>query len=136
MRMKKTIPALPVIRIDKAIQFYQDIFGFRSGYHDKGFAILTRDDVEIHLWASCDTGWKYRSILLFVRPIWSGAETFLAGTSSCRIEVEKIDALFEEYKKQGVLYNPETRVEKTTWGTREFPALDLHRNLLTFYETV
>lgn len=136
MRMKKTIPALPVIRIDKAIQFYQDKLGFRSGYYDKGFAILTRDDVEIHLWASCDTGWKYRSILLFVKPIWSGAESFLAGTSSCRIEVEKIDALFEEYKKQGVLYNPETIIEKTTWGTREFPALDLHRNLLTFYETV
>jgi heme/copper-type cytochrome/quinol oxidase subunit 3 len=44
--------------------------------------------------------------------------------------------LFQEYQKQGVLYSKETVIEKTSWGTREFPALDLHRNLLTFYEQI
>jgi hypothetical protein len=89
--MKKSIPALPVINIANAVKFYQEGLGFASGYNDKGFAKLFRDDVELHLWAACDVGWKYRSLLLFLKPISSGAESFLAGTSSCRIEVECID---------------------------------------------
>lgn len=136
VEMKKTIPALPVINIDKAVNFYQGKLGFHCGYKDEGFAKLIRDDVEIHLWAACDNGWKYRSLFLFAKPVSTGAETFLAGTASCRIEVEKIDDLYNEYREQGVLYNPETNVEETPWGTREFPALDLHRNLLTFYEQI
>lgn len=134
MTMKETIPGLPVYDIEKAVAFYEDRFGFEGGYSDEGFAILTRDEVEIHLWAACDNGWKLRSFLLFLRPIWSGAESFLAGTGGCRIEVSNIDELFTEYKQQKVLYGPDTIVERTPWGTREFPTLDLHRNLLTFYE--
>lgn len=136
MKMIKAIPALPVNNIDKAVRFYQDRLGFNSPYKDEGFAKLIRDDVEVHLWAACDRGWKLRSIFLFAKPVSSGAESFLAGTASCRIEVEKIDDLFIAYKQQGVLYSPATMVEETPWGTREFPALDLHRNLLTFYERI
>lgn len=136
MKMVKTIPALPVINIEKAVNFYQVKLGFNSHYKDDGFAKLIRDDVEIHLWAACDRGWKLRSIFLFAKPVSSGAESFLAGTASCRIEVEKIDELFTEYKQKGVLYSPATIVEETPWRTREFPALDLYRNLLTFYERI
>ena len=132
--MIKSTPRLPVKKIDKAVSFYNNKFGFEAGYVDEGFAVLTRDSVEVHLWAACDNGWKFRNIFLFVKPIWSGAESFLAGTASCRIEVASIDDLFSEYKKQGVLYRPETVVEKTEWGTREFHALDLHCNLFNFYE--
>ena len=32
--------------------------------------------------------------------------------ASCRVEVQGIDELFEEYKKQGVIYNPDTVVEE------------------------
>lgn len=132
--MKKTIPALPVININKAVDFYKSRLLFECRHKEDGFAKLTRDEVEIHLWAACDGGWKLRSIFLFLRPIWTGAESFLAGTASCRIEVENIDALYVEYKKQNALYSPDTVIEETQWGTREFPASDLHRNLLTFYE--
>lgn len=132
--MLKTIPTLPIQHVEEAITFYEDKLGFTSRYKDDDFAILDRDGIEIHLWAASDNGWKLRSLFLFLRPIWSGAESFLAGTASCRIEVEKIDELFSEYEEQVVLYKPTTVVEKTHWGTREFPALDLHRNLLIFYE--
>jgi hypothetical protein len=44
--------------------------------------------------------------------------------------------LFEEYKKHGVIYSPDPVVETQPWGTREFPALDHHRNLLSFYEPI
>ncbi len=134
MKIIKAIPALPVHDIDTATEFYTSKFGFSCKYKDKGFSKLQRDEVEIHLWASCDKSWKWRSLLLFLKPIWSGAETFIAGTHSCRIESIGINELYSELSKNGVLYSPKTVIENTDWGTREFPTLDLHRNLLTFYE--
>ncbi len=136
MKMKKSIPALPVQNIKNAIDFYTARLGFSVPYSDNGFARIIRDDVEIHLWASSDETWKNRGASLYARQIVSGAESFLAGTASCRIEVQDIHEIFEEYKKQGVTYNSNTIVETQPWGTREFPALDLHGNLLTFYEPI
>ncbi len=49
--------------------------------------------------------WKNRSASLSVRPIISGAESFLAGTASCRIEVDEIDKFFNKYKMHGVIYS-------------------------------
>ena len=67
-------------------------------------------------------------------PICSGAESFLAGTASCRIEVADVDALFAELDRAGVLH-PTVRdgVAATDFGTREFATLDLDGNLLTFF---
>lgn len=136
MKILKTIPALPVRNIDKGTKFYEDKFGFICQYKDDSFSKLIRDEIEIHLWASCDRNWKWRSIFLFLRPIWSGAETFIAGTHSCRIQVLEIDHFYSEFKQTAVLYNSKTVIEKTNWGTREFPTLDLHGNLLTFFERI
>ncbi|MDF2188653.1 VOC family protein [Paraflavitalea sp. CAU 1676] len=136
MKMKKTIPALPVQDINQSMEFYTAKQGFTVRHHDDGFCIVVRDDIEIHLWKSGDESWKNKGAKLVTEPICSGAESFLAGTASCRIEVQGIDELFEEYKKQGVIYNSNTVVEKMPWGDREFPALDLYRNLLTFYEII
>ncbi len=134
MKMKKTIPALPVQDIKQSMEFYTTKMGFIVRHHDKDFCILVRDEIEIHLWKSGDDSWKAKGALLAEEPIRSGAESFLAGTASCRIEVQGIDELYTEYKKMGVIYSPDTVVEQQPWGTREFPALDHHRNLLTFYE--
>jgi len=136
MKMKKTIPALPVQDIRESIEFYTTKLGFMVRHHEEGFCIVVRDDVEIHLWRSADDSWKNKGADLAVAPVCSGAESFLAGTASCRIEVQGIDELFKEYKTKGVLYNPDTVVEVQPWGDREFPALDHHRNLLTFYEVI
>lgn len=133
MKMTKSIPALPVQNIQQSVEFYTAKLGFQVRYSDNGFAVLLRDDVELHLWAASDESWKDRKADTD-SPINSGAESFLAGTASCRIEVQGIDELFEEYKKQDVLYGPDTVVEEKPWGHREFPVLDHHRNLLTFYE--
>jgi catechol 2,3-dioxygenase-like lactoylglutathione lyase family enzyme len=133
LRLGRTVPALPVRDIGAAIAFYRDRLGFEVGYHDDGFAIVVRDDAEIHLWAAHDEHWEVRTTLA-PQPVVSGAESFLAGTASCRIEVEGIDALYDEYRDSGVLYGPDTVVEQQPWNSREFPALDLERNLLTFCE--
>lgn len=98
--------------------------------------VLRLDEMELHLWASDDKSWKWRSLFLFLKPILSGAESFLAGTHSCRIEVKGIEGLFGELKPREILYKTSTSIEQTEWGTKEFPTLDLHGNLLTFYEVV
>jgi hypothetical protein len=136
MNMQKTIPALPVQSIKQSCEYYTNKLGFKIRHQEETFAIAVRDDVEIHLWQSCDKSWKWRSVFLALRPIWTGAESFIAGTASCRIEVQGVEELYEEYKKQGVLHSSNTKVEEQYWGHKEFAAVDNHRNLLTFYEVM
>jgi catechol 2,3-dioxygenase-like lactoylglutathione lyase family enzyme len=136
MRMKKAIPALPVRDINESIEFYSSKLGFDARHQEEGFAVLVRDEVELHLWKSGDEGWRMRGASMAIMPICSGAESFLAGTASCRIEVVGIDELYMEYKAQGIVYDAATVVVEQPWGDREFPALDHHRNLLTFYEVM
>ncbi len=83
-----------------------------------------------------DLRWRDKEIALAERSISSGGESFLVGTASCRIEVIGLDSLFKEYQSQGVTYNSATVVSTQPWGQRDFPALDLAGNLLTFYETI
>ncbi|MBW3523292.1 MULTISPECIES: bleomycin resistance protein [Chryseobacterium group] len=132
----KATPAFPVREIDKAVQFYKDKFGFDCRHKEDTFAILVRGNIELHLWASCNYSWKWKSIFLFLKPISSGAESFLAGTHSCRIEVKGVEELYKELKEKEVLHNEKTEIESTYYGTREFAALDLYGNLLSFYENV
>jgi hypothetical protein len=67
-------------------------------------------------------------------PICSGAESFLAGTASCRIQVSDVDALFAELQSAGVLHDvSRAGVTATDFGTREFSTLDSDGNLLTFF---
>jgi uncharacterized glyoxalase superfamily protein PhnB len=132
-RLGRTIPALPVRDIGAAVTHYRERFGFDAPHVDGGFALLRRDDAEVHLWEASDNEWRTRDDLRD-RPICSGAESFIAGTASCRIEVEDVDALFDELRRAGVLHGTSQQgVTTTDFGTREFHALDLDGNLLTFF---
>ena len=136
IKLLKTIPAFPVRQIDKAVKFYKDKFGFDCRHQEDTFAILVRDNIELHLWASRDNSWRWKSIFPFLNPISSGAESFLAGTHSCRIQVNGIADLYHELRRKNVLHNDKTEIEETYYGTKEFAAVDLHGNLLTFYENI
>jgi len=129
---KDAVPVLPVARIAAAAPFYRDRLGFRIGHQDDGYAVLIRDRIEIHLWAARDTAWRGRPP---GRPIVSGAESFLAGTASCRVHVDGIDALCAEMDAVGVLHPNGTLSEKP-WGFREFAILDLDGNLITFFQAL
>jgi ketosteroid isomerase-like protein len=131
----RTIPALPVRRAAEAVPFYRDRLGFEVLHQDGGFAVVRRDDAVLHLWEAGDEGWRERGSI--ERPVRSGAESFIAGTASCRIEAGRVDELFEEMRDAGVLH-PEARdgVAETDFGTREFAALDGDGNLLTFFRWV
>ena len=127
------MPALPVQDTDAAAAFYQQRLGFTVQYVDDGFAKLVRDEAEVHLWAASDRSWTERGDLA-QRPVCSGAESFLAGTASCRIEVDDVDALYAEMAAAEVLHPTDPgSAQDTDWGTREFAALDLEGNLLTFF---
>ena len=130
--LSQTIPALPVRHAAAAVDFYRDRLGFEIVHHDGGFAVLARDEAVIHVWEAGEESWRERDTV--ERPVRSGAESFIAGTASCRIAVESVDALFEELSECGVLH-PVSKggVEDTDFGTREFATVDLDGNLVTFF---
>jgi catechol 2,3-dioxygenase-like lactoylglutathione lyase family enzyme len=131
--LHRTIPALPVRDVRAAVAHYVERFGFEVRHHDGDFAVIARDDAVLHLWGATDDDWRTRPDLA-ERPICSGAESFIAGTASCRIEVNDVDALYAELEAAGVLH-PVSRdgVTTTDFGTREFATLDTDGNLLSFF---
>jgi hypothetical protein len=78
--------------------------------------------------------WRDRQGETPFNAIESGAESFLAGTASCRIEVEGLDELYREYREQGILHPTASDITTEWWGERDFHTLDLDGNLLTFFE--
>ena len=135
MQLGATIPAFPVRAIGPAVEHYLTRFGFTCPHQDSGFALLVRDDAELHLWESADERWRSRPAdELVAAPVRSGAESFIAGTASCRIAVDDVDGLYAELAATGVLH-PGDRggPADTDYGTREFHAVDLDGNLITFF---
>jgi uncharacterized glyoxalase superfamily protein PhnB len=131
--LSRTIPALPVRDVSAAVAHYRERFGFDARHEADDFAVLVRDDAVVHLWGATDEDWRSRENLTS-QPICSGAESFLAGTASCRIEVVYVDALFEELQREGVLHDiSRSGVATTDFGTREFATVDRDGNLLTFF---
>ena len=132
----RTIPALPVRDVGAAVAHYGERFGFDVRHRGGDFAVLARDDAVVHLWGATDEEWRSREDLT-TRPVSSGAESFLAGTASCRIEVADVDALYDELSRAGVLHAvSRDSVTTTDFGTREFATTDLDGNLLTFFRWV
>ncbi len=118
-----------------AVGFYRDRLGFKTLHHDGGFAVMGRDDAVLHLWEASDESWREREAS--EGPVCSGAESFIAGTASCRIGVDGVDALFAELEAQDVLHSvSQGGVDDTDFGTREFATLDQDGNLVTFFEWV
>jgi catechol 2,3-dioxygenase-like lactoylglutathione lyase family enzyme len=135
VKLSRTIPALPVRDAAAAVDFYRGRLGFEVLHHDGGFAVMARDEAVLHLWQAGDEGWRERDSL--DRPIRSGAESFIAGTASCRVVVDGVDELYEELRRSDVLHPVSKEgVDDTDYGTREFATLDLDGNLITFFQWV
>jgi catechol 2,3-dioxygenase-like lactoylglutathione lyase family enzyme len=132
----RTIPALQVRDMAAATRCYSERFGFEVRHESDGFAVLVRDEACLHLWHAGDDEWHQRENFIAM-PVCSGAESFIAGTASCRIEVADVDALQAELAAVEVLHSPEHgQVSETDHGTREFNTVDADGNLLTFYAVV
>lgn len=138
MRLGNAIPALPVRDVASAVQHYGVNFGFQPARQDGEFAVLVRDDSRLHLWCAGDDAWRLRAVDdLLESPVRTGAESFLAGTASCRIPVyplEAVDEIYGDLAAARVLHPGDPGAPRDTdFGTREFAALDLDGNLLEFY---
>ncbi|MFL6136222.1 MAG: bleomycin resistance protein [Frankiaceae bacterium] len=119
-RFLAAVPALPVSDERRAVAFFERALGFTELHHDgKGLGILRRDAVELHLWVPDGSA--------------PGAERYLAGTASCRIEVTGADELHEHCRRLDVVH-PDAPLRDQPWGTREFGVLDPDHNLVTLYE--
>jgi catechol 2,3-dioxygenase-like lactoylglutathione lyase family enzyme len=131
--LTQTIPALPVRDAAVAVAFCRDGLGFEVRHYDGGFAVLGRGEAVVHIWEASDESWRERGSL--ERPVRSGAESFIAGTASCRIRVDGVDELYEELRRAEVLH-PVSKdgLSDTDFGSREFATLDVDGNLLAFFE--
>lgn len=118
-------PVLGARDVQISIQFFQDL-GFRLIFQDTAeeprYAVLTRDQVELHLqWA--DPGqWAHPTD----RPAY-------------RFIVNDVDALYREFVASGRVNadtsqgSPWAAPANTPWGTREFHLRDPGQNSLQFY---
>ena len=134
--LERTIPALPARDVGTAVGYYRDRLGFEVAHHDGGFAVLRRGDATLHLWEAGDESWRERDSLAS-KPVCSGAESFIAGTASCRVETHGIDELYAELRETAILHGvSHVGVSGTDFGAREFHTLDEDGNLITIFEWV
>ncbi len=120
MPLLSAVPALPATDMKRAVAHYVEKFGFEAKYTDDDYAVIGRDGVEIHLW-------------LANNPDVKGAEPFIAGTASCRIQVEDADSLYSELREKEVIH-PNGALDDGPWG-REFTTCDADGNALTFFQS-
>lgn len=131
-RLGCAIPALPARDVSAAATFYRERLGFEVLHREHGLAVLERDEARLHLWQAADESWRGRAP--GDAPVRSGAESFIAGTASCRIEVDGVEELYEELRSRGVLHPVSgAGLEETNFGSREFSCLDEDGNLITFF---
>ena len=122
VKMLAATPALPVRNIPAAVAFYRDRLGFDVRHMDGGFGIVGRDEIELHLWEANS-------------PHTPGAEPHLAGSASCRVQVNGVHGLHDEYRDQGVIH-PNGVLRVQSWGVEDFTILDLDGNAIAFFERV
>lgn len=130
MRMLHAMPVLPVRILERSVEFYRDKLGLTLSYREDGFAIFRCDAVQIHLWVADDEGWRTRG---GSSPVVSGAESFIAGTASCQVQVEDVDGLYRRLHPLGIVH-PNGQLSDEPWGTRDFGVTDPDNNLITFFE--
>jgi catechol 2,3-dioxygenase-like lactoylglutathione lyase family enzyme len=56
--MTPPFPARSVMDVASSVAFYRDTLGMTIVHQEDGFAILRQNNVELHLWAASDEGWR------------------------------------------------------------------------------
>lgn len=106
------IPVLASLDIQKTVEFYKTKLGFNKiGYVDDNYAVIARDNFIVHFW-KCNNK---------IHP----------ENTSCYVDVEDIDTLYEELKAFGVIH-PNGKLKNHAHGMREFAILDEDGNLIKF----
>jgi DNA-binding transcriptional MerR regulator len=114
VRLSRAVPILASTNLDETVQFYQERLAFKALFQSEDYAIMGRDDVTINFWL-CDND-------------------EIPKVTACRVQVQGVAELYRECVAAGVVH-PNGPLENKPWGTQEFAALDVHGNLITFFES-
>ena len=115
----KIIPVLESADIARDVAWYKEKTGFEVSFlHEKMYAGLYRDDLEIHLQWHAGT-----------------KDDPMNGAAVIRINVKNIKPLFEEFKQRGAVNENDFRAN-TPWGTNEFAIHDLNSNAIFISEDI
>jgi hypothetical protein len=118
-KLTKIIPVLSSADIARDVAWYKEKTGFEVSFsHEKMYAGLKREDLEIHLQWHAGTE---------ADPLSPGAVI--------RMDVRNIKPLFEEFKQRGTVKENDLR-ENTPWGTNEFVLFDPNSNLIVISEDI
>ncbi|MGL5824876.1 MAG: bleomycin resistance protein [Nocardioides sp.] len=115
--MRNAAPLLPANDVPAALRWYRDILGFHDVwlYESRDYAIVKRDDAEIHLFS------------MAIEPAESDFMIY--------IRVSEIDELYAEYAAKNLIH-PNGPLHTKPWGQREFAIVDLNGAQITFGEPV
>ena len=108
------IPILASLDIERSAEFFASKLGFGKVHVVPGeYGIVSNGPVEIHFWACADRQ--------------------IAEATSCRVQVQAVEALLAQCANQAIVH-PNAPLATKPWGTKEFAILDPDGNLVTFYE--
>lgn len=118
-------PVLGAKDVSQSLRFYR-LLGFDPAFVDSAneprYAVVRRDDQELHLQWADPLQWAYPT-----------------DRAACRFHVQDVDAAYEEFVASGAATaetadgSPWARPGDTPWGTREFHLRDPAGNSLQFY---
>jgi uncharacterized glyoxalase superfamily protein PhnB len=113
VRLSRISPELPVVNLQKSIEYYQQRLGFElvSELPDRDYAILERDDVAIHLFRDDNHSHTPVSIHIFT---------------------PDLEALHDELVQRGA--DLSQGILRKPWGNRDFRVNDGSGNEIKFTE--
>ena len=111
-------PVLPSQNIERDIAWYKEKTGFTPYFFDNMYAVIYRENIQLHLQWHADT-----------------KSDPLLGGSVVRIFVKNIQSLFEEFVSRGTVSNDKLRLG-TPWHTNEFGFYDLNKNAIFIVEDI
>lgn len=110
-QLERAVPVLASLDIESTQRFYAEKLGFTAVARYPDYGIVERDNVQIHFWLTDDAD--------------------IPKATSCRIDVDGIDQLYEEMNASGVVH-PNGPLTDQPWGLREFAVLDGDGNMIKF----
>jgi hypothetical protein len=110
------VPVLPSSDILRDVEWYESKTGFKAKFADKMYAVLSRENIYLHLQWHADT-----------------ESDPLLGGSVIRIDVQHIKLLFDEFVARGTV-NKDAMKFNTPWNTNEFGFYDLNNNAIFLME--
>lgn len=116
--LRHIIPVLPSADVERDVQWYADHVGFRTIWYDEMYAVLQKEELEIHLQWHANT-----------------QEDPLLGGSVIKIFVSDIHTAFTDFLKRGTI-TPEKLRLNTPWKTHEFGFFDLNKNAIFIVQDI